>query len=294
MLQDIAPSKLDMEFRNWDIKENDKVFIFQDDQVVFPHNASDGLPLFTHPDLNKLFPHQRIQPIYLFSLDHQNYFLLTDAKPSLLETLHQLPVQIFRTMKPGAIAFAGITAYHLYKWYSNHRYCGHCGAIMQHSSTERAMSCPHCKRVVYPRISPAIIVGIINHDRLLMLRSAYGSYRKFALLAGFCEVGETLEETVEREVMEEVGLRVTNIRYYKTQPWGFSESLLVGFFADLDGEDQMTIDPKEVAEAQWFEREEIPPVELNISLTSEMIEAFRGGSIKSKTVESACHISLHI
>ncbi len=290
MLQDIAPSKLEIGFQNAEISGQDLVFIFDADQVVMTPMAENN-PSFTYAELTQLHSPEGLQLVYLFALDGKNCFLLLNGDSLPLEKCHRAPVQVFRTLKPESIAFAGITAHHLYKWYTNHKYCGRCATAMHPSPTERAMICPQCGQVVYPRISPAIIVGIIDHNRLLMTRNTYGTYRKFALLAGFCEVGETLEETVKREVFEEVGLRVKNIRYYKNQPWGFSESLLVGFFADLDGNDHITIDPNELADAQWFEREEIPPVDLNISLTSEMIEAFRSGSIKSKPVESACHIS---
>lgn len=132
----------------------------------------------------------------------------------------------------------------------------------------------------YPKISPAIIVGILDGTRILMTRYSLGPYRKYALVAGFMEIGETLEDTVRREVMEEVGLRVKNIRYFKNQPWAFSDSLLVGFFADVDGSPKVTLDQTELAEATWFEREHMPPGgSSNISLTYEMIEAFRKNTL---------------
>ena len=106
-----------------------------------------------------------------------------------------------------------------------------------------------------------------------------GVYKKYALVAGFNEIGETLEDTVRREVMEEVGLKVKNIRYYKNQPWGLSSSLLVGFFAELDGQATVTLDTNELSEATWFKREDIREHNLSISLTQEMIEVFRRGKI---------------
>ena len=117
------------------------------------------------------------------------------------------------------------------------------------------MVCPECKNIEYPKISPAVIVAVTNGNRLLLSRYARGGYRNYALIAGFAEVGETLEDTVRREVMEEVGLKVKNIRYYKSQPWSFSDSLLVGFFAELDGDDTITLEEEELAEAVWFERD---------------------------------------
>ena len=101
--------------------------------------------------------------------------------------------------------------------------------------------------------------------------------KRYALIAGFAEIGETLEETVKREVMEEVGLKVKNIRYYKSQPWGLSGSLLAGFVCDLEGEDTITLDKNELAVAQWFEREEIPYDDYDVSLTREMMIQFKKG-----------------
>ena len=137
------------------------------------------------------------------------------------------------------------------------------------------MVCDHCQIHEYPKICPAVIVAVINGDRILMSKYAYGTYRRYALLAGFAEVGETIEETVKREVFEEVGLHVKNLRYYKSQPWSFSDSLLLGFFAEVDGSGEIHRDEKELAEAGWFTREEIDIDDSTISLTNEMIRKFR-------------------
>ena len=129
----------------------------------------------------------------------------------------------------------------------------------------------------YPKISPAVIIAVTDGNRILMSKYAGREYKKYALLAGFNEIGETIEETVKREVMEEVGLQVKNITYYKSQPWSFSDTLLMGFFCQLDGEDKITLDQEELALAQWFEREEIPVKEDDLSLTNEMMIAFKNG-----------------
>ena len=112
-----------------------------------------------------------------------------------------------------------------------------------------------------------------------MSKYAGRAYKKYALLAGFTEIGETAEETVAREVMEEVGLKVKNIRYYKSQPWSFSDTLLLGFYCDLDGDGAVTLDRKELALAEWFEREDIPDTASTESLTNEMIMRFKNGEV---------------
>jgi NAD+ diphosphatase len=102
-------------------------------------------------------------------------------------------------------------------------------------------------------------------------------YKRYGLLAGFIEIGETAEEAVVREVMEEVGLKVKNLRYYKNQPWSFTDTLLCGFYCELDGDDTVTLDTAELKEAHWLSREEIPPRQNEASLTAEMMEMFRLG-----------------
>ena len=138
--------------------------------------------------------------------------------------------------------------------------------------------CPDCGAVEYPKISPAVIIAVTHKNRLLLSKYAGRSYKKYALLAGFVEIGETVEETVKREVMEEVGLSVTNIRYYKSQPWSFSGTVLMGFFCDLDGDDETIIlDENELSLAEWFDRESLPVSPSRDSLTNEMIMTFIQG-----------------
>lgn len=146
---------------------------------------------------------------------------------------------------------------------------------MIHDGKERMMRCESCGLMEYPKICPAVIIGLTDGDRILMSKYAGREYKKYALLAGFAEIGETIEETVRREVMEEVGLQVKNIRFYKSQPWSFSDTLLMGFYCELEGEDKITLDREELALAEWFDREEIPDMEQDVSLTNEMIRYFK-------------------
>ena len=165
----------------------------------------------------------------------------------------------------------------LYRWYSSQRFCGRCGRPMEKSKIERAMVCPACGNTVYPKICPAVIVAIHDGDRLVLTRYKDRPFKHYALVAGFNEIGESIEETVHREVLEETGLRVKNLRFYKSQPWVFTDTLLFGFFAELDGSDKITVQEDELAEAGWFHRSEIPEDQSRISLTGEMMEQFRKG-----------------
>ena len=134
--------------------------------------------------------------------------------------------------------------------------------------------------MIFPKIAPAVIVALTHGNKILLTKyAATRDYKKYALIAGFVEIGETVEETVEREVMEEVGLKVKNLRYYKSQPWSFTDTLLMGFFCELDGEDGITLDTDELAMAEWFEREQMPVEAEDLSLTNEMMMAFKHGKM---------------
>ena len=135
--------------------------------------------------------------------------------------------------------------------------------------------------MVFPRVLPAVIIAVIHDDKLLMIRyrgREEDGYAGTALIAGFCEVGETIEDTVKREVMEESGLKAANIRYYKSQPWGFASNLLLGVICDIEGSDKIAVqDTNEVAEAVWLTRDEIRTKYNGVSLTNEMISYFKYG-----------------
>ena len=139
------------------------------------------------------------------------------------------------------------------------------------------MRCPECGNMIFPKIAPAVIVAVTDGDRILMSKYAGRTYKRYALIAGFVEIGETAEQTVQREVMEEVGLQVKNVRYYKSQPWGVESDLLMGFFCDLDGSDAIHIDENELAMAEWFDRDNMPAHDDGISLTREMMRIFEEG-----------------
>jgi NAD+ diphosphatase len=170
-----------------------------------------------------------------------------------------------------------MTAWHLFVWYRNNRFCGRCGTATEHDGKERMMRCPKCGNMIFPKISPAVIIAATDGDRLLLSKYAGRNFTRFALIAGYTEIGETLEQTVRREVMEEVGLRVKNIRYYKSQPWGVDGNVLMGFYCDLDGDDTIHIDENELAMAEFYDRHNLPAQDDGISLTREMIRVFQEG-----------------
>lgn len=277
MLHDIGPHRYDISFQRRQPEEDDFIAVHRNGDVLFADGAEGGyLPAYgellrEYPELGggEDFAH-------LLTLDGCGYFFYEgelDERPGLAYR----PAGEFRLMRPRERAFAGITAAHLAGWYARTRYCGGCGRPMGRKGDERARICAECGLVLYPSISPAVIVGVTDGDRLLLTRYANRASRGYALIAGFMEAGEALEDTVRREVMEETGVRVKNIRYYKSQPWGFSMSMLAGFYADLDGSDELRLDEVELAEAVWVSRGEILEQDTGVALTAEMIEMFRIG-----------------
>ena len=219
-------------------------------------------------------PHDR-SFTYLFQIDEQKFFLsnLKDV------ARHSLSVQIFRRFQPKEMAFAGITGWQLYLWYRDNQYCGRCGGHMHEDSVERAMRCDHCGNIVYPKIMPAVIVAVRNdQNQILLTRYAHGSYQNYALVAGFNEIGETIEETAVREVKEETGLDVTDLHYYRCQPWSFSSTILFGFWARAHGNQTIHMDDGELKLAVWKNRND-PDITLRdeASLTAEMIRKFQKG-----------------
>lgn len=278
MLHDISPQIFRNEFYIKTPNKDDFALFYEDNQVLLM-GSDENLSIPTFQELEIINPEIYKNCDYLFAIDDHAFYLVSGLEGMETPEFKKHELQIFRTLQPMWLGFAGITGSQLYRFYNNNQFCGRCGHSMRKSTKERALCCDQCKNIAYPKISPAVIVAITDKDRILMTRYTKGVYTRYGLVAGFVEFGESLEQTVEREVMEEVGLKVKNIRYYKNQPWSFSDSLLVGYFAEVDGSNEITLDECELAEATWFSREDIPVNPLKISLTNEMIEAFRNREI---------------
>lgn len=173
-----------------------------------------------------------------------------------------------------AFALAG-RASQLMDWRRNHRFCGRCGSPTEQKADEFAMACPSCGLLAYPRISPAVMVLVQRGDDLLLARSPHFRPNIFSALAGFVEAGETLEQCAVREVREEVGIEIANLRYFRSQPWPFPDSLMLAFFADYAG-GEITPDPKEIEAADWFPRHALPPLPDHASIARQLIDAACG------------------
>ncbi len=164
-------------------------------------------------------------------------------------------------------------AVQIIEWDRTHQYCGHCATPMTQLPTERAKRCPSCGLRQYPRLSPAVIMLVYKGDKVLLARAPRFRAGMYSVLAGFVEPGESLEETVAREVREEVGIEVKNIRYFGSQPWPFPKSLMVGFVAEYAG-GELTPDLEEIEAADWFAKDELPPVPGELSIAWKLIDWF--------------------
>lgn len=274
MIQDIAPHRL------WNPYETERRCQTQDFIVASDRGAllvADGAPL--------RFPHRAELPLddetaltYLFSVDATAFFLVREPLPAPKGFSYQNLRQL-RSAGNGTreMFFAAYTAMHLAIWYRNNRFCGTCGHATRDSLEERALVCPSCGRIIYPQLIPAIIAGVIDGDRILLTKYAHRSMPFYALIAGFTEIGETFEECVAREVYEEAGLRVKNIRYYKSQPWGNVQDILAGFYCDVDGDTTIHRQEDELKEAIWVPRNKVVGQTDDFSLTHDMMMTFRAG-----------------
>ncbi|MEN9478888.1 MAG: hypothetical protein RLZZ298_283 [Pseudomonadota bacterium] len=181
---------------------------------------------------------------------------------------------IFQLAGAELFALAG-RATQLLDWQNHHRFCGKCGTPTTKKASELALHCPSCGLLAYPRISPAVMVLVRDGDKLLLARSPHFKPGVFSALAGFVEPGETLEECAVREVREEVGVEIANLRYFHSQPWPFPNSLMVAFFADYAG-GTITPDPNEIEAADWFAPDALPLLPEAISISRRLIDAALG------------------
>ena len=251
MIQDIAPHTYHNEYKPSAPDKNSFILAYEKGSILLPHQEREADIYFPRfQDLEEKVSDLYSKYIYLFSIDDQRFYLIPELDTTLLPDYEFQDIRNLRTARPQHLAFAGVTGHQLFQWYSKRRFCGCCGKPMLHSQKERMMECPSCGNQEYPVLCPAVIVGITNGDKIILSKYEGRRFKRYALIAGFAEIGETIEETVHREVMEEVGLKVKNLRYYKSQPWSFSGTLLFGFFCDVDGDDTLTVDHEELSMAQ--------------------------------------------
>lgn len=282
MIQDIAPYSYHNEYKKREAELEDTLLCYEG-KKIFVKAEQDKISFLTFSEAENCGEALREKAIFLFSIDFmgksQNFYLVPGFCPQI-EGFSWEDINLMRTATPAQLAFAGVTGWQLDRFYGTRRFCSCCGSPMKHGEKERMMFCESCHHVEYPKISPAVIVGIRNGNRLLLTKYAGRDYTRYALVAGFNEIGETIEETVKREVMEEVGLKVKHLVYYKSQPWSLSDTILFGFYCDVDGDDTICLDREELSVGEWVERDKIPGYPIGsaeISMTGEMMMQFKRG-----------------
>lgn len=283
MIQEIEPQYLWNAYEEREPQADSTVVCVKNGNYCIIHTAQgDRFPLY-----RELAEANRDGLRYLFALregdTRRDYFLCVCGENFSCEGLPSHSWETSRyinhRMQPREEAFAGMNAHHLYTWYEDNHFCGRCGSALVHDKQERMLRCPECHNMIFPKIAPAVLAAVQHKGRLLLTKYAHGD-GNYALVAGFVEIGETAEQCVAREVMEETGLRVKNVKYYDSQPWGFAGNLMIAYTAELDGDDDtIRVDHSELAVAEWVAPEDIPEISDYNSLTREMIRRFRLGRL---------------
>jgi len=265
-----------------DLPERSLWFVFRGAELLVA--AAPGaatLPHCNHPNTLGMMP-QRTQ--YLGVLGEQHCFSAELAVDAIAPRgwIWQGLRALFGALNEAQLALAG-RALQIVDWDRSHQYCGACGKATAARTNERSRECLGCGLVVYPRLAPAVM-GLVRREKMLLLaRAPRFPKDMYSALAGFVEPGETLEQCLEREVYEEVGIKVRNVRYFASQPWPFPHSLMIAFFAEYcSGE--IRVDGTEIEDAKWFDVENLenfPRLPARISIARSLIDAARGEMLAS-------------
>lgn len=254
---------------------------------VFCHTE---LLLEKHPDGTYAIPHQEEPPVktHPWTKIHNITPAFPDGEVKTFETEPPLNSPGYVTM-PLRTSYQHLSMEEYLKagkcqeilyWDVNTKYCGVCGGLMR-MHTDISKRCEQCGKEVWPQLATAIICLIERGDEVLLLRANNFRKKFFGLVAGFVETGETLEEAVAREAMEETGIRVKNIRYYASQPWPYPCGLMVGFYADYDG-GEIKLQESEISDGGWFHYQSLPQIPEKMSIARKLIDHWLEGKEKSK------------
>ena len=248
----------------WFAFQGAQILILRDAQIASVPSASDLRELGMSPKRSQ----------YLGILGEQHCFACELEEGSAApEGMQWSGLRaLFGCVDDSLFALAG-RAFQIVDWDRSHQFCGRCGTPTQIKNHERARECPHCGQVHYPRIAPAIMALVRRGREFLLARSPHFAPGMYSALAGFVEPGETLEQTLVREVREEVGIEVANVRYFASQPWPFPHSLMIAFNADYAG-GEITPEPGEIEAADWFTVDRLPQaLPSKISISRRLIDA---------------------
>ncbi len=246
-------------------------FIFNDAKLLINPKNDLKLPFTNSLKEFSIIP---IREHYLGTLDgHDCYVAEVKPETSALEGMAFEDLKLLYDVLDEDIFLLAGRAIQIINWDKNHQFCGKCGTPTEKWEYDNAKKCPNCGHMSFPCLSPAVITAIVKDGKLLMAKHSYGLKDRYSLIAGFVEPGETVEEAVERETQEEVGINVKNFKYFGSQSWPFPHSLMLGFTAEYES-GEIKVDGEEILDAKWFAPEEIPPPPSKISIGSELIEWF--------------------
>ena len=256
MIHEISPHQFNNQFIIPDkIGEDDFVFHYNGNSLLLKINGDEFI-IPKKKDISDIS--NSTNKTFLFRLNEVSCFLIWDCPKIDHNQFIYKEISYFRTIKQQEIAWISVVGFQLMSWYSQNKFCGKCGSETKEKNDERAIICPNCNTLIFPKISPAIIVAITCNDKILLAHNSNFPNNWYSLIAGYADIGESLEETVIREVKEEVGLNVKNVRYYKSQPWPFSGSMMIGYFAEADDNQTICTDNKEITDAAWYNRGNLP------------------------------------
>lgn len=301
------------------INMNAKLFIFDQDYILLNTDANE-----TNKKANKEMSAEVLIPIHkipseifeaslkyylgmhnrlpLYALESsfaehksENSLIRTNSKTKMLpltrleslpENTIARPLRAFLEYLDKELMLKIFRAKQLLHWHKTSQFCSACGGKTLHSETETAKICENCDRIIYPHTSPAIVVLIEKGEEILLARSRHFRPGVYSLLAGFVEAGESAEDTVRREIEEEVQIKVKNIRYFGSEPWPFENSFMIAFIAEYDSGD-IIISPNEIEDARWFKWEELPLLPYKSSLSRQLIDAYIKEKIGAKNIVGA-------
>lgn len=204
-------------------------------------------------------------------IDNRQCLLPLEAIEEISSNLNYVAVRYSHKQIGRDLFQAVAIGHHLDYWRKTHRYCGMCANPMQDKINERARLCPKCHYLIYPKISPCVIVLVKRDESFLLARSSHFSPGVMSTLAGFVEIGESIEQAVIREVKEEVGIMVHQLQYICSQPWPFPDSLMLGFVAEYQS-GELLIDKNEIEAAAWFSKDNLPTLPNEMSIARYLIE----------------------
>jgi NAD+ diphosphatase len=256
-------------------EDGDWWFLFQNDRILVRLDQDDQdrvtVPLLEAPNLPGLILAEARRIGRLEERD--SFAAIIEGDPIPPEGMAFLELrQLFDRLDEESFRMA-LAAKHTVEWERTSQFCGCCGTKAEFREHLKGKECPHCRHLTFPRISPAVIVLVERGDKVLLARSARFTDKFYSVLAGFVEPGESLEETVHREIREEVGIEVGNISYFGSQPWPFPDSLMIAFTAAYKG-GQIRIDGEEIIEAGWFAWNELPRIPGKISIARALVDWF--------------------